>query len=357
MKLLFITQNVDDNDAVLGFLPTWLRELAARCEKLVVITFQAGAAPKLPANVEVRSLGREHGASGLKLLLNFRRELLRAVRECGCDTVLAHMVPKYAVLARWLGVPKRVPVYLWYTHAGINRWLRWSEPMMEKIFTASQESLTIPTAKKVVTRHGIDIQSLAPAAGVAPEKLKLVTVGRLTPSKDVETLIRGCAALQGRGLSVTLDVIGGSMAGGDDAYAARMRAICKELHCEESVRFLGFVPWREIAPVYRSAWIFINASRTGSVDKAVLEAMACGSLVLTSNVSFQPILPGENVFQQGSVEDFTNKASYLLNLTENARAEKGRALRAIVERDHAVAPLMARLIAEMTLSAARSGAR
>ncbi|MBI3818214.1 MAG: glycosyltransferase family 4 protein [Planctomycetes bacterium] len=350
MKLIFITQNVDDGDAVLGFLPGWLRELSARVDRIIVITFQAGALPAMPPNVEIRSLGRERGARGIRLLMNYRRELRRALREGG-DTLLAHMVPKYAVLARWLGVPKSIPMYLWYTHAGINRWLRICEPMVNKIFTASEESLRLPTSKKVVTRHGIDINYLAPAAGEVPAPGKLTTVGRLTPSKDAETLIRGCAALRARGENVQLDVIGGSMAGGDDAYAGRMRTLCKELNCEDSVQFAGFVPYKEIAPVYRSAWIFVNASRTGSVDKAVLEAMACGSLVLTSNESFVHILPPEHRFRERDTDDFVKKASSLLRLDDGARAAAGASLRAIVERDHAVAPLMARLVAEMQESA------
>lgn len=347
MKLIFITQNVDDGDAVLGFLPGWLRELAARVDKLVVITFEAGTPPSFPSNVSIRSLGRERGAGNLKLLLQLRRELKRAVKVDGCDTVLAHMVPKYAVLARWLAVPKRIPIYLWYTHAGVNRWLRWSEPMVTKIFTASEESLTIPTNKKVVTRHGINIHYLQPSPAEPPERGKLVTVGRLTPRKDVETLIRGVAALRGRNVNITLDVIGGSMAEGDDAYASRMRALCKDLKCDDIISFHGAVPYKSIAPIYRKAWIFVNASRTGSVDKAVLEAMACGSLVLTSNISFLPILRKPFRFDEGNVDDFANKAAELLQLDETARAARGAELRAIVQRDHAVAPLMERLVGEM----------
>ena len=199
MRLLFVTQVVDDGDAVLGFLPTWLRELAARVEALTVVAFQLGAMPAFPKNVEVRTLGRERGGAA-------RRFCWRSGARCGapCASAVATRssstwFPKYAVLARRLAVPRRIPIYLWYTHAGVNRWLRWSEPLVEKIFTASEESLTIETHKKVVTRHGIDVGFLRPDAGQTPAAGKLVTVGRFTPSKDVEFLLRALAALRGRG--------------------------------------------------------------------------------------------------------------------------------------------------------------
>jgi glycosyltransferase involved in cell wall biosynthesis len=355
VRLLFVTQVVDDGDAVLGFLPTWLRELAARVEALTVVAFQLGAMPAFPKNVEVRTLGRERGRRGAALLLAFRSEVRRAVRERGCDTVLVHMVPKYAVLARRLAVPRRIPIYLWYTHAGVNRWLRWSEPLVEKIFTASEESLTIETHKKVVTRHGIDVGFLRPDAGQTPAAGKLVTVGRFTPSKDVEFLLRALAALRGAGARASLDVIGDGLVPSDAEYRERMLALRRELGLEEAARFEGAIPYKKIPPIYRGGAIFVSASRTGSVDKAILEAMACGTPVLTSNASFRAILPPDHIFAERSIEDFVAKAKNILGWDPARRAREGARLRAIVERDHAVAPLMDRLVSEMAPRAAAVG--
>lgn len=348
MKLIFITQNVDDQDAVLGFLPTWLRELSANVEKLVVVTFQLGVMPALPKNCSVRTLGRERGAGRLRMFINFRREMRAAIHDDGCDTVLAHMVPKYAVMARKLVMPRSMPLYLWYTHAGVNRWLYWSEPMVEKIFTASEESLRIPTNKKVVTRHGIDTHYLCPLESQPPIAGRMITVGRLTPSKDVGVLIEGCVQLRSKGYPVSLEIAGDAMESGDAAYGAAMRELAKNRGIGEIVQFLGFIPYKQIPPVYRRANIFVSASRTGSVDKAVLEAMACGSLVLTSNDSFRSILPKEYQFKDRDIDEFCNKSEYLLKLNHSQRAAAGSELRSIVARDHAVAPLMQRLVREMS---------
>jgi glycosyltransferase involved in cell wall biosynthesis len=342
-----VTQLVDDDDAILGFLPTWLRGLAGRVEELVVVTFQLGAMPALPKNVEVRTLGRERGRRGAALLLAFRGETRRAVRERGCDRVLVHMVPKYAVLARRLAVPRRIPIYLWYTHAGVNRWLRWSEPLVAKIFTASEESLTIATGKKVVTRHGIDTEFLAPEPGSDWAPGSLVTVGRFTPSKDVEFLLRATASLRAIVPGATLEVIGDGLVPSDANYREAMVARRAELGLDGAVRFEGSIPYKRIPPTYRRAAIFVSASRTGSVDKAVLEAMACGTPVLTSNASFRAIVPPELQFAERQTEDFVAKAKNILSWDSARRAREGARLRDIVVREHAVGPLMDRLVSEM----------
>jgi glycosyltransferase involved in cell wall biosynthesis len=297
--------------------------------------------------VRVVSLGRERGVKGARLLLRFRKELRRAVKIGGCDRVLVHMVPKYAVLARRLAVPRSVPIYLWYTHAGVNRWLHWSEPLVVKIFTASEESLRIPTAKKVVTRHGIDVDFLRPDPSGAPEAGKLVTVGRFTPSKDVGFLLEGCAALVQAGLDVKLDVVGGGLVPSDADYEAAMGELAKKLALDTRVRFEGAVPYKKIPPVYRRGSLFVSASRTGSVDKAVLEAMACGTPVLTSNEAFRAILPEPFAFAARDLGEFTAKARAILTWEPSRRRREGEALRALVVRDHAVAPLVERLVAEM----------
>src|SRR3989338_2848671 len=56
------------------------------------------------------------------------------------------------------------------------------------------------------------------------------------------------------------------------------------------VYFCGPIPYPRIQDFYHSGDIFINLSETGSVDKAMLEAMSCGLLALTSNEAFRDIL-------------------------------------------------------------------
>jgi len=73
---------------------------------------------------------------------------------------------------------------------------------------------------------------------------------------------------------------------------------------EEVVRFLGFVPFETLRCFYESAVAFVFPSRYEGFGLPPLEAMACGTPVVVSNVSSLPEVVGnaavmvnpENVF-------------------------------------------------------------
>ena len=96
MKLVFVTQVYDCEDAVLGFVPEWVRGLATHAEHVMVLALEVGNLGELPDNVEVRRIGRK-GKVGR--YLRYRRYLRGAFAKLGYDALLAHMVPRYASLA------------------------------------------------------------------------------------------------------------------------------------------------------------------------------------------------------------------------------------------------------------------
>ncbi len=57
MKLLILTQKVDVDDDVLGFMHGWIAEFAKSCEQVIVICLQRGRY-EFPKNVKVLSLGK-----------------------------------------------------------------------------------------------------------------------------------------------------------------------------------------------------------------------------------------------------------------------------------------------------------
>jgi glycosyltransferase involved in cell wall biosynthesis len=59
------------------------------------------------------------------------------------------------------------------------------------------------------------------------------------------------------------------------------------------VRFFGFVPDRTLAALYRLASLFVFPSLYEGFGLPPLEAMACGTPVITSNVSSLPEVMGD----------------------------------------------------------------
>src|SRR3989338_7648361 len=80
MKLLIITQKVNQEDSVLGFFHSWIREFASRFEEVTVICLEKGVY-NLPENVEVFSLGKEEYKIQDTKKIFFHTELLPAHLE------------------------------------------------------------------------------------------------------------------------------------------------------------------------------------------------------------------------------------------------------------------------------------
>ncbi len=350
MKLVFLTQVVDAEDAVLGFVPRWLSGLAQHCERVRAITLEAGDLSTLPANVDVRVVGRRG-----KLLrwLRYRRFLREALVEQGFDAVLAHMVPRYALLAAGPARRADARVYLWYTHAGVDRRLLAAVDAVEKVFTASPESLRVDTQKRVVTGHGIDLAHFTLREEESTARPRLLSVGRLTASKDPLTVLEALSLLAGRGRDLVLDWVGGGMTAADEAFGRTVQERTRELGLAQRVHFAGAVPYREVPGWYARSTVVVNASRTGSVDKVVLEAMASGRAVVSCNESIPPVLESLGAereqlrFSPQDAPALAQRIEALLDLGPAGRAALGARLRGIVARDHDVDRLMTRLVREM----------
>ncbi|TDJ76407.1 MAG: glycosyltransferase [Planctomycetota bacterium] len=350
MKLLFVTQVLDGGDAVLGFVVRWVQGLAARCERVRVIALEVGDLSALPSNVDVRVLGRK---GRLGRYFRYQRFLSEAFEAEGFDTLLSHMVPRYSTAAARSAARHGVGHFLWYTHKGVDARLRKAVTVVDKVFTASPESMRVETPKKVVTGHGIDLEHFAMDGAPPDGPPRLLAVGRLTPAKDPHTLLAALALLVARGRDVHLDLVGGGLAAGDSAFGDEVRARIAEEGLSGRVTLHGAVPYRDVPAAYRRATVFVSTSLTGSVDKVVLEAMAAARPVVTCNESFPPLFAelGEDAarlaFQQGDAAELAQRIEGLLDLDGQERAALGGRLRGIVARDHEVDALMARLVAEM----------
>ncbi len=266
------------------------------------------------------------------------------------------MVPRYALLARRPGRRAGAGLYLWYTHAGVDGRLRRAIRAVDKVFTASPESLRVDTEKRVVTGHGIDLVHFSNGENgkAAPERpTRILAVGRLTPRKDPLTAIDATAILVARGHDVHLDLVGSGLTEADKGYLRTVEDEIRLGSLEGRVQRPGSVPYREVPQYYRRATVVVNTSLTGSLDKVVLEAMAMGRPVLTCNEAALPLFTelGEDAeklaFQPGNATQLADRIEALLALTQDERDALGARLRAIVARDHEVDALVRRLVAEM----------
>lgn len=350
MKLVFLTQVYDDGDAVLGFVPRWVAGLARHCERVRVIALAAGAVRDVPANVDVRAVGRR---GTLLRWWRYKAYLREALARDGFDTVLAHMVPRYTLLARGPARRHGARTFLWYTHAAVDTRLLRAVDAVEKVFTASSTSLRVDTEKRVVTGHGIDLDHFQQRGEGTAQPARIVSVGRLTPSKDPLTILDAVARLRAEGHDVFLDLIGGGRTVQDVEYGKRIAERIDAHALAPFVNQPGEVAYADIPRWYERASVVVNASSTGSLDKVVLEAFALGRPAVSCNDAQEPLvrelgaLGRELVFARGDAADLARRIAYWLALPAPERLRAGATLRALVARDHDVERLCARLVREM----------
>ena len=349
MKLLFLTQTLDAEDAVLGFTSRWVEGLAKHAQEVRAIALEVGCTDGLPENVSWREVGRR-GALGR--WLRYRGLLKEAFAE-GFDTVLAHIVPRYASLAAGPARKANARLFLWYTHGAVDARLKKAVARVERVFTATEESLRLETPKKGVTGHGVDMSHFDPRGEAPEEPPRVLAVGRISPAKDPLTLLAAISILRSRGLEVHLDLVGAGLLESDDSLRRQVEEQVEFGGLAECVCMPGAVAYPQVNAWYRRATVVVNASGTGSLDKVVLEAMASERPVLTSNPAAAGVLrelgaEGEAlVFEQGSAEDLAEKLEQLLGRSAEERRQLGVRLRAIAEREHEVDALMGRLVGIM----------
>ena len=340
-KLLVVTQKVDENDQLLGFFIDWIRLLAEKFEKITVLCLEKGQFT-LPDNVEVISLGKDHGAGKLKILSTLYFLLFTCRKEY--DAVFVHMNPIWVVLGGWWWRLTGKKIYFWYTSGGVTLKLKLAEKFSNVIFTASPESFRLKSKKVIVTGHGIDTDLFKPNLrrsdlGETNHKLKILSVGRIAPVKNYETIIEAAEILKDRGFNFSVTMVGEPALDMDKYYELRIKEKIKKLKLESYFNFVGKVDHKDLPPFYQSHDLFVHLSKTGSLDKTILEAMACGMNVLSSNDASRGFLPPELIFNQDNSAELADKI-------KNIQLSQGRNLRQYVVENHSLSGLIDKIYNE-----------
>ena len=349
MKLLIITQKIDEGDDLLGFMHGWIAEFAKHCEQVTAIGLYVGS-HHLPENVKVLSLGKEGGVSRLKYLWNFYRHVIRERKNY--DAVFVHMNPEYVVLGGILWKLMGKKIGLWYAHGHVPLMLRVAVHGADAIFTSTESGFRLPSQKKHVVGQGIDTERFQLASRVwkKDSPFRLIIVGRVSPVKDLETLLRATSILRKEGRMVTVDIIGGAGLPEQVSYIEKLKTLTNELVISDCVTFRGAVANSAIAPYLRDAHCFVNTSHTGSFDKAVGEAMATGLPVLTSNVAFQevlgPVFSKTLMFPPGDSIVLGEHLRVLMEKTDSDRNLLGEGLRGRIETSHGLNGFVKKILTE-----------
>ena len=225
-----------------------------------------------------------------------------------------------------------------YAHFMIGRAVRKSA----LVFTVSEASRRdilrfYPWAdpdKVQVVPNAIDVDLLEDPGAEESERVReryqirgrfVLFVGNVKPHKNLERLIASFARLRQEAGHEDLKLL---IIGEDVSRYGSLRRTVEAAGVRQDVRFFGYVPDRTLAALYRMASVFAFPSLYEGFGLPPLEAMACGTPVVTSRISSLPEVVGDAavLIDPYDVEDITRGLRRALE-DETLRAaliEKGR---------------------------------
>jgi glycosyltransferase involved in cell wall biosynthesis len=290
-KLLITTQRVDENDPILGFFVEWIKEFAKHYDHIYVVCLETGTF-NFPENVVVSSMGKERGSSKIVLISRFYRHVIPILfQKHPPNKVFIHMNSVYAyLLAPFLPmrVIRGIRVVWWKCHGHATCLTRNARFFVDEILTCSKQSFPVRTKKKKVIGHGIRTDVFSPKGKKIDHAL--LSVGRMVPSKRYEEAIEAVHILRNKDMHVSLEIVGGGTSEESAKYYEKLVSLVDTYDLKEHVTFTTAIPQQEIVKLFQRSEVFVHTSGTDSVDKVVLEAMACGAIPISSNISFEDIL-------------------------------------------------------------------
>jgi len=154
-------------------------------------------------------------------------------------------------------------------------------------------------AKVHVVPNAIDAELLVDPGEAERERVReryqirgrfVLFAGNVKPHKNLERLIRAFARVRCQEGNEDLRLV---VIGDDVSRYASLRRTADEAGVRQEVRFFGFVPHETLAALYRMATVFAFPSLYEGFGLPPLEAMACGTPVVTSRISSLPEVVGD----------------------------------------------------------------
>lgn len=158
------------------------------------------------------------------------------------------------------------------------------------LYQTPQEKITIiPPGVDTCHFYPIPQDEAKDAIGIPKHDRMVLFVGRIEPLKGIDTLVEAMALLKldcGK-CPHYLVIIGGDQEATpeqESAEMARLKALCAKLDLKDVILFLGKKGQDTLKYYYSAADLLVMPSHYESFGMVALEAMACGTSVIASDV-------------------------------------------------------------------------
>lgn len=288
--------------ALIGPLPPPSGGMANQTRQLAGLLEQEGVSVELVqvnAPYRPRWVGNIKGLRAAFRMLPYLIHLWRAAGKADLFHVMAnsgwswHL---YTTPAIWIAKIKKIPVVVNY-HGGeaggfLARALRWVKPSL-----ARTDELVVPSGflKEVFGRFGfaativpnvINLSRFSPRQPLPDDASEphILVARNLEPIYDNTTALRAFRIVKEQLPSARLTIAGSG------PERAALEGLARVLNIDAAVHFTGRVDNEHMPELYRSADVMINPSLADNMPISILEALASGVPIVSTNVGGVPFL-------------------------------------------------------------------
>lgn len=222
--------------------------------------------------------------------------MFRALRDQGCEIIHSHgykMNVHVGMLASSLRWARTVAtVHGWTATRGFGKAMlyQWLDARALRAFNhvvfvspAMKNREQLKSLRRVsVIENGIEFgtSTAGRRTAPAPQDTRVLVVGRLSPEKGFDLMLRAAARLRSQGK------VGHLTIAGDGALRAELTALAASLRIADSVTFAGFVD--DMDALYASHDVLVLSSRTEGLPMTLLEAISQRLPVVATRVGGMP---------------------------------------------------------------------
>lgn len=324
LRVALIRQRYTPFGGAERFVDRALSALAQQGAKLTLITRQwSGDPPCATQRCDPFYIGRRWRDAGFAHcvsthLRDHHYDLVQShERIAGCDIYRAGdgvhrawLEHRRRILSRWQQLADDLSPYHRYVLDAEERMFR--DPRLRTIICNSklvqrelQRFYDVPATQTQVIYSGVDTErfhprlrtsarsTLRPQLGIADDDVVFLFVGSGYERKGVRTLLHALARVP-RGRAVIV---------GKDKQERHYQRLAQQLGIDQRCHFLG--AQKDVAPYYGAADILVLPTLYDPFPNVILEAMACGLPIITSDTcgGADFIVPGQNGYVVDALDD------------------------------------------------------
>jgi glycosyltransferase involved in cell wall biosynthesis len=226
---------------------------------------------------------------------------------------------------------------VWFNKLYLQTIGKWTLNRADKIICYTEgekdkiENLGISCNKIAIIHNGVDTALFTPrGSDRVANKKQVLWVGRHVQGKGVEYLVEAFARVIKKDPDTHLVLVGD----GPEKNAIEERI--KKLHLQTSVTLIEYLDNGELPLIYKNSDVFVLPSLMEGVPRTILEAMACGVPVVTTDhlTHLAPIIEGSGLMVPPKDPQGLSEA-ILTILKDSSIAERmGKRARAKIEQDY-----------------------